>query len=271
MKYRLRFPMLLAAFVATATAARAQVDSLRVPILVYHSIHPWETGESALKRSMEVPPDSFEAQMSYLHERGIPVVSMAVFVDALEGKHALPPHAVVITFDDGWQNQYHHAFPILKRFGYTATVFVFTNAIGRNDRYYTWDQLREMQSAGLTIGSHTRYHPRIEKVHDPKELNAEIAGSRATLQKQLGSSVDFFAYPFGVSTPEVEAVVRSAGYRAARSFTGGPWNTAQNLWHLKSVPITGSLNRFREIVDPTFVAKHDTKAHKSATEARRHS
>jgi peptidoglycan/xylan/chitin deacetylase (PgdA/CDA1 family) len=235
---------------AAAQTAASAPDSLRVPILVYHSIHEHEPGRSAASRVFEVTPESFDRQIAYLDEQHIPVVSMQALVDAIEGRGTVPPHAVVITFDDGWENQYVHAFPALRRYGFTATFFVFTHAIGRNDRYFTWAQLREMQGAGMTIGSHTQLHPKIKQLHDPEKLREEIAGSRAILRKQLGTSVDFFAYPFGVATPEAEAAVREAGYHAGRAFPGGTWNSGHTLWSLKAMAITDDFTRFRQIVEP---------------------
>src|SRR5689334_13688809 len=105
-------------------------DSLRVPILVYHSVMPHHPGQTAEQHVLNVADSVFVAQMQYLVDGGYHVVSFAALVDALEGRDTLPTRAVVITFDDGWGNQYRHAFPILRRFGLTATFFVFTTPVG---------------------------------------------------------------------------------------------------------------------------------------------
>src|SRR6476620_9588836 len=109
-----------------ASATVPQADSLRVPILVYHSVMPHHPGQTAEQRVLDVDDSVFVAQMQYLVDGGYHVISFAALVDALEGRDTLPKHAVVITFDDGWENQYRHAFPILRRFGLPATFFVFT-------------------------------------------------------------------------------------------------------------------------------------------------
>src|SRR3954453_22654852 len=98
-------------------------DSLRVPVLVYPSGMPPHPGETPEQRVLDVSDSVFVAQMRYLVDGGYHVVSFAALVDALERRDPLPNRAVVITFDDGWENQYRHAFPILRRFGLTATFF----------------------------------------------------------------------------------------------------------------------------------------------------
>ncbi len=232
-----------------AERAPAQ-EPLRVPILVYHGIYPHKPGDAKSKQAFDVSPESFADQMRYLRDHDIPVVSLSALMDALEGKGSLPPRAVVLTFDDGWETQYVHAVPLLRQYGFTATFFVFTHAIGRNDRYFTWDQLRGMQQAGMTIGSHTITHPFMTRITDPKQMREETVGSREALEKHLGTPVQFFAYPFGVVSKAATAAVEAAGYRAARGFPGGVTNTLENRWVLHSMAVTDNMERFRQIVDP---------------------
>ena len=145
----------------TASSARAHAqkgDSLRVPILVYHSVMPHHPGQTREQRVLDVDDSVFVKQMQYLANDGYHVVPLGALVDALEGKAALPRQPVVLTFDDGWKNQFRHAFPILRRFGVTATFFVFTAPIGTDDKVMTWKDLAALQAAGMTIGSHTRTH-----------------------------------------------------------------------------------------------------------------
>src|SRR3954468_1604422 len=227
-------------------ASAADADSLRVPILVYHSVMPHHPGQTAEQRVLNVEDAVFEAQMKYLADGGYHVVSFAALVDALEGRDSLPDRAVVITFDDGWGNQYRHAFPILRRFGLTATFFVFTTPIGKDPKLMTWEQLRELQDGGMTIGSHTRTHPVLPDYH--AALHNEVQMSREDIKEHLGRAPDFFAYPFGEWDSLSAAWARTAGYRAARTYRGGAWNSPSDLYHLRAVPVTENMQAFERAV-----------------------
>ena len=226
-------------------------DSLRVPILVYHNIQPAAQATRVHAADLSMPPEAFAAQMQYLRDHAIPVVSLAALVEALEGKGTLPPRAVVLTFDDGRVNQYAHAFPVLRRLGFTATFFPFTHAMDRNPRYFSWAQLREMMDAGMAVGSHTVLHLRVDRMPSRERMHQEVTGSREDLRRHLGDSATvFFSYPFGALAAAGDSAVRAAGYRAARAYTGGPWNRPADRWRLRAVPMTASLARFIEVVDP---------------------
>jgi peptidoglycan/xylan/chitin deacetylase (PgdA/CDA1 family) len=226
-------------------------DSLRVPILVYHNIQPASEARGIRAPDLTMRPEVFAAQMQYLKDERIPVVSFSALLDALEGKRVLPPRAVVLTFDDGRVNQYHNAFPLLKRHGFTATFFPFVHAMDRNKRYFTWAQLREMQQAGMTVGSHTSLHVRVDRMKDAEHMRTEVEGSRRTLMERLGPAAsELFAYPFGILAAAGDSAVRSAGYRAGRAYTGGPWNSWSSRWRLRSFPATEDMKRFVSIVNP---------------------
>jgi len=241
---------------AERPAASRPPDSLRVPILVYHNIQPAADARAVQGADLSMRPEVFAAQMQYLKDEKIPVVSFGALLDALEGKRTLPPGAVVITFDDGRVNQYHNAFPLLKRLGFPATFFPFTHAMDRNKRYFTWDQLREMQAAGMSVGSHTSLHVRVDRMKDAKHMHAEVTGSRTLLGEKLGSAAtELFSYPFGALATAGDSAVRAAGYRAARAYGGGTWNGLVHRWRLRSVPMTENMARFREIVKPETGSK----------------
>jgi peptidoglycan/xylan/chitin deacetylase (PgdA/CDA1 family) len=107
-----------------------------------------------------------------------------------------------------------------------------------------------MQGEGMTIGSHTSLHIRMDKEHDPKVMKEEVTGSRELLRQKLGSDIELFSYPFGARSAGAEAAVRAAGYRAARAYVGGPWNNSHDIMHLRAVPMTDNMAHFRRIVDP---------------------
>ena len=224
-----------------------QPDSLRVPILVYHAIAPHHAGQTTDQRELDVDPAVFHAQMAYIAQSKHPVISLSSLVDAIEGKVTLPPRSVVITFDDGWQNQYEDAFQVLKQYHFTATFFVYTSAIGNGPGFMTWDELRQMENAGMTIGAHSRTHPEMTK--KGVSLAKEIDGSREDIQKNLGTTPDLFAYPYGDWNDRVASAVRAAGFRAARGMGDGPLNTHATLYALKVVMTTDDMQAFERALD----------------------
>jgi peptidoglycan/xylan/chitin deacetylase (PgdA/CDA1 family) len=219
-------------------------DSVRVPILVYHSIAPHRPGQTTDQRELDVDPVVFHAQMSYIAQTKHPVIALSSLVDAIEGRATLPPRAVVITFDDGWQSQYEDAFQILKQYHFTATFFVYTKIIGNGPGFMTWDELRQMQQAGMTIGAHSRTHPEMTK--KGVSLINEVDGSRDDIQKNLGTTPDLFAYPYGDWDDRVAAAVRAAGFRAARGMGDGPLNTHATLYALKVALTTDDMQAFEK-------------------------
>ena len=134
--------ILVLALLAAAASAPAQYsappsdqDSIRVPILVYHSVAPHHPGQTPAQIQLDVDTTSFQEQMNYLAEHNYSVISLEKLVDALKNNAPLPERAVVITFDDGWVSQYRHAFPVLRQHGFKATFFIYTKPIGRDDSY----------------------------------------------------------------------------------------------------------------------------------------
>jgi peptidoglycan/xylan/chitin deacetylase (PgdA/CDA1 family) len=233
--------------------AAASADSLRVPILVYHSIAPMHVGQSAEQRLLDVDTATFRRQMSYLAANRYTVISLETLIDALDGRGSLSPRSVVITFDDGWLSQYEHALPVLEQLHFTATFFVISLQVGKGSMYMGLDELKTLQHAGMTIASHSRTHPNLTKLSDA-QVREEVLGSRQDLQKMLGINVDLFAYPYGSWNKRTAAAVQGAGYRAARAFPGGSWNDVAERYELHSVLVMDDMETFVRELSPPIVA-----------------
>lgn len=239
--------MLIAlALTLLAAPGPTKPDSVRVPILVYHSVMPHHPGQTKEQRLLDVDTTNFRQQMRFLIDGGYHVISFARLVDALEGRATLPARPVVLTFDDGWQNQFKFAFPVLRRLGLPATFFVFTSVIDRDAKNMTWAELRRMQAAGMEIGSHTRTHPMLPDDH--RGLAWEVDSSRVDIRRHLGTTPRFFAYPFGAWDRRAEAEVEHAGYEAARLYYGGAWNARSRLFTLRAIPVTDDMTKFERAV-----------------------
>ena len=194
----------------------ARAFAFYVPILVYHRFAP--TPQNLYTVSLQ----EFEGQMRYLKENGYQVIPLKTLVDFYLGKGSPPPpRAVVITIDDGHTSVYSYAFPILKKYGYSATLFIYPCCIGRVSYALTWEQIRELADQGLEIGSHTRYHPNFKlerrrlKPQEYEELvEKEMTSSKKILEEKLGRSIRYLSYPFGVHDEVLEKKAFEAGYQA---------------------------------------------------------
>lgn len=223
-------------------AEKIKPNSLKVPILIYHSVRPHIVGEDNLLKYYTVSPESFEAQMQYLKDHNYSVLSLDFVLDALEQNINLPEKSVVLTFDDGWRNQYVYAYPILKKFAYTATFFIFTNAID-SPHFLSWDQVRVLNNSGMNIGGHTLSHPYLMNITDTDMLRKEIITSKKIIEDQLGMKINTFAYPFGHYNDQIISVVKEAGYRLARSTYSGIYNSKADLFTMKGIEATDDLDR----------------------------
>ncbi len=186
-----------------------------VPILSYHRF-----GDKDGR--MVVTPDAFAAQLDYLARNGYHVVRLSDLAEFLAGKQPLPRRAVVITMDDGYASVYEHAFPLLKKHGFPATVFIYTDFVGAKDAL-SWGQMAEMKASGLVdIQSHSKTHSNLS-YRLPGEtdgayrerLKMEIRTPLQILQQRLSTSPVSFAYPFGDTNQQVMDQLAKADYRLA--------------------------------------------------------
>lgn len=171
----------------------------RIPILMYHGIsaelrraHPYfETNTS---------PELFERHMQFLSANGYKTIGLEEVAEAVRNRHNTEKY-VAVTFDDGYRDFYREAFPILRKYNLTATVYVvpgFADGqyIGpRREEYMSWSELREISAHGVQIGSHTMTHPKLYSLQ-PSQINDEIRQSKELIQEKLGIPVHSFAYPF---------------------------------------------------------------------------
>lgn len=187
-----------------------------VPILVYHNFS--KTKEDL----MMVKKQKFEQQMSYLKNNGYTVITLDEFFDFLEYRKQLPKKAVVLTFDDGWQGVYTIAFPILKKYGFPATLFVYTDLINGNNKTLSWAQVAELDKGGVDIQCHTKTHRNLNKIKANESLEKyvtdvknEINQSTSIIKKKLNKDVKYLAYPYGDTNNVVIAFLKQKGYRGA--------------------------------------------------------
>ncbi len=179
-----------------------------LPILGYHRIGRFQSDHVPT-----VTPEAFERQLSFIARHRYQVVGLDVVADALERGTRLPRRQTVITFDDGYEETYTIAWPLLKRFGFSSTVFITPGEIG-TPGFMTWEQAVEMSRDGVLIGSHTMHHSYLPSVPEEK-LPYELVESKRVIEAHLHLPVEYISYPIGGFTAQVQEIVRQAGYRVA--------------------------------------------------------
>ena len=219
-------------------------DAARVPILVYHNIHPPYPGEAEKIRKVTTPPELFEREMHYFQAAGYHVISFGILEQYLKVGGHLPPNPVILSFDDGWEDQFTYAFPVLRKYGFTATFFIVTNYVGRRD-FLSWNQIRKLASAGMTIGSHSCTHPFLSRIVDHSVFESEISGSKRTIELHLGKPIEEFAYPYGAFNQSVIQLVEKAGYRSARADYFGMWHSKNDQYFLSAINAPPNLDAFK--------------------------
>ena len=203
--------------------AGLRIDGFQtIPILTYHRLTKDCNSPLCLRGS------TFEHQMRYLKENGFHVISPKELLAFLEYKQRLPKKSVMITVDDGYRSVYKVAYPILKKYGFTATFFIYTNFVGVSKMAVTWNQLKEMKTDGFSIGSHTIYHSDLTMPKDGEteadwmaRVHKELHGSKKIIDKKLRQETYLLAYPYGKYDQRSINIAKEAGYKIAMSVQRG--------------------------------------------------
>lgn len=191
-----------------------KMTSIEVPILEYHN------SAYVKKWPWSLNPGQFEEEMAWLHQHDFHSVTLQQVYNAYRYGTKLPSKPFVITFDDGHVSNYTMGYPILKKYGFKATEFVVTGAIGKKGFLSKKDLLAMQNSGVFDIESHSVHHPHLAKISKKKVLY-EVTQSKKTLSKLLGRPVNFFCYPYGSYNDQVVQAVKQAGYLLATTVHHG--------------------------------------------------
>jgi peptidoglycan/xylan/chitin deacetylase (PgdA/CDA1 family) len=244
----LRLDRLATLYLVSPLMRHASGREPSIPILMYHSISGEdESGLHAYFRTCTTP-HVFAAQMAYLHSHGYSTCSLAQALDCLRSGTRTATNPVVITFDDGYSDFYRQAFPVLNRYGFSATVFLPTAYIGNRPLQFkgrdclTWAEVRELSNCGILFGSHTVTHPWLRELSVPA-INEEIVNSKKMIEERLGFSVESFAYPFAFpqTDPEFKKLMRDslslAGYQNGVCTIVGRANRRSEPLFMERLPV----------------------------------
>lgn len=205
-----------------------------VLVLNYHQINNRD------KNSLTVRPGIFADELDYLTASGYHVISLDQFISHQQAGTPLPDKPVLITFDDGYRDNYTEAFPLLKERNMPALIFIITDYIGTQKNYLTWPQIHEMEKQGISFGSHTLSHSKLSK-DDPQDARFQLETSQAVFRWQFGKNARALAYPCGYYDDTVKQLVKEAGYAAAFTVDYGPVRQGDDLLSLRRIPIFGCL------------------------------
>lgn len=205
-------------------------EEVRIPILMYHSI-----SDSDPSNNLLVPPTMFDEQMAWLDENGFTAMTMDEALEAMEtGK--VPKRPVVITFDDGYSDNYTSAFPSLKNHNMKATFFVITDGVD-NGYYMSSDMLKEMQDAGMKIENHTANHLELNNLSRADAYDS-IKRAQDFLRDVIGSDGNYLCYPVGKYSDETIEIAKELGIKAAVTTQGGISSIGDGEHKLKRVRIS---------------------------------
>lgn len=191
----------------TPTWAWQPAGEVTCPILLYHRVEDLDTPSR-----YAIPLADFAAQMQALHEWGFTVIPISLLEQAINQGAALPPRPVVITFDDGYQSVYDHAFPIMRQYGFPGVNYIIAEALSGEGRM-TRLELQEMAASGWEVGSHSLSHLNLQNF--PDQTWVQASQSRQYLLDELDLPVDTFAYPYGAADGFTMEKVSQYGYKAA--------------------------------------------------------
>lgn len=194
------------------------------PVLMYHRFGPRTTGDPWLF----VSRPALEEQLDLLIKKGCKFLSFTDVEAARANGSALPENAVMITIDDGWLDNFTHAYPVFKEKNVCANIFLNAALIGVDEQYLTWEHVSEMQKSGLiNFASHGMNHRRLRALTQ-REILFELTESKKIIEQKTARAVKSFCYPYGAADRRVRKLVFKAGYTVDYGTRKGrarwPWN-----------------------------------------------
>lgn len=202
-----------------------------IPVLMYHSIMYEKDNE------LRMPKEMFREQMKYLKDNGYTTLTFDELYDFLHNNKPVPQKSVVITFDDGYADNYTNAYPVLKEFGQRATIFMITSVVDKDSSYLTSSELKELDANGIDIEAHTVGHDELSKLSYDAQLKT-LKDSKGFLESCLNKNVKYMAYPFGKYNSSTIKAAEEAGYEMAFTTMGGWANKNNGIMTLNRVYIS---------------------------------
>ncbi|WP_392486770.1 polysaccharide deacetylase family protein [Haloimpatiens sp. FM7315] len=215
-----------------------------VPVLMYHSVSKDKNG------IFNISKDNFEKQMRYLKDNGYNTISLKDAYEIMSKKMNFSKKSIIITFDDGYKDNYENAYPILKKYKLKATIFMVTDFTKHSSYYLNEDELRDLDRNNIDIQSHTTRHQKLDKLTFGEQFHI-LNKSKICLEKILNKRVEFIAYPFGRYNEDTIRAAEKAGYLMGVTTNLGYIKDGENYYkiHRTCVPGFFNLDMFKMIIN----------------------
>ena len=220
-------------------------DNRGIPVLYYHSVR-----ESA-DNEVTITPEMLRTQLKYIHDEGYVTLTLSELKAYILNNSPIPNKSILITFDDGYMDNYDNAFPILKDLNMVATIFCITSNLD-GSYYLSKEAINEMSNYGIDIESHTVNHPKLNEMTYDEQLT-ELIDSKKTLESITGKKIDSIAYPFGDFNDDSIKAAKDAGYTLGFTTKRGLSDRDDNPLKLDRIYISSKydMNTFKEILNKT--------------------
>jgi peptidoglycan/xylan/chitin deacetylase (PgdA/CDA1 family) len=216
-----------------------------IPVLMYHHI------SNTIKSDWSITPQKLDEQLAYLKNNGYTAISLDKLYSYMENKTKIPEKSVVITFDDGYRDEYHNAYPLLTKYGFRATFFIITGSVLKKNEdgneYMLQGDLKRLNKGGMDLEAHTVTHPDLTKL-DYKKQYDELYKSKKYLEKNFHRKIYYMAYPYGLCDNLTHKVAKKTGYRIAFTINGSNEDTYKNRLDIGRIYINQkmTLNEFKK-------------------------
>ncbi|MEI6532406.1 MAG: polysaccharide deacetylase family protein [Candidatus Roizmanbacteria bacterium] len=213
---------------------KSVIHTLKIPIIMYHYVEKISNRKDTTRIRLTTTPELFEEQLKQLSKAKYQTYFAKDMPDILQNKITVSSNSAVLTFDDGYEDFYTVAFPLLKKYNMKSTLYVIVNYVGKKG-FLTWSQIIKLRDSGIVeIGSHTMNHINLQKATE-KESQKEIFSSKTILEGVLGKPVVSFAYPIGAFGLKDIELVKKAGYVDAVSVISGQEQSDLNIFILSRI------------------------------------
>lgn len=211
-----------------------RLKEYRIPIITYHYVENVKDPKDTIRKSLNIPPFVLDKELEELSKNNYQTLFMRDIPKIVSGDMAYSTKSAALTFDDGYEDFYTDAFPLLKKYNIKATIFIIYDFIGRKG-FMTESELKEISDSKLVeIGAHTMDHLYLKLLQN-NIVTKQVVGSKKGLEDMLQLRVESFAYPYGAFDQDTIDVVRAAGFTSAVSEIAGDLQSSENLLYLSRI------------------------------------